>query len=70
MYETSSIIIDAVLLICFFSIDLIRISTSQSGNKTGTIPALGIIETSIFIYTDFFLALRGPLGVSVAHFPL
>ena len=34
-YSTSNIIIDVLLIACFFTIDLGRISVAQSGNKTG-----------------------------------
>ena len=34
-YSTSQIVIDVLLIACFFTIDLGRISVAQSGNKTG-----------------------------------
>merc|ERR1712130_380184 len=41
-FETRSLAVDAVLLVCFFSVDLIRISTAQSGNKTALRGPVGV----------------------------
>ena len=68
-FETRSLAVDAILLICFFSVDLIRISTAQSGNKTGEFynwffklseKLTELVEMTVV------LALRGPVGVSIA----
>ena len=50
--------IDLLLILCFFLIDLGRISLAKSGNKTGNF-AQNRLKTGN-------LAIRGPVGVSVA----
>jgi len=41
-YSTSQIVIDVLLIACFFTIDLGRISVAQSGNKTALRGPVGV----------------------------